>query len=307
VNDLFGTGRRAVSPRNSMLSTVTIVGVGLIGGSFGLALKRRGLVQHIIGAGRSRESLERALKLGAIDEIADGPHEAVKRSCFVFLAAPTRAICRIAEDLAAIVPEDTIVTDAGSTKALIVEEAERCWRDPVTFVGSHPIAGSEKSGVQHATPDLFDGRVVAITPTDRTSRAAVQKVIDVWRAIGAGTLEIGPANHDRIMATTSHVPHVIASLLVALVHGIDSETARKLAGKGLKDSTRLAESSAEMWRDICLTNDANIKGALDRFRQLLDRATDYIDRRDEDRLFELFNEMTEYRKELFGDARDTNG
>lgn len=290
-----------------MLSTVTIVGAGLIGGSFGLALKRRGLVQHIVGSGRSRESLERALQLGAIDEIADGPHEAVKRSCFVLLAAPVRAICRIAEDLASIVPEGTIVTDAGSTKELIVETAERCWRDPVTFVGSHPIAGSEKSGVQHATPDLFDGRVVAITPTDRTSRAAVQKVIEVWRAIGAATVEIGPANHDLILARTSHVPHVIASLLVALVHGIDSKAARKLAGTGLRDSTRLAESSAEMWRDICLTNGANIKGALEKFRGLLDQVTDYLEGRDEDRLFELFNEMTEYRRELFGDTRDANG
>lgn len=290
-----------------MLSTVTIVGVGLIGGSFGLALKRRGLVEHIVGAGRSRASLERALELGAIDEIADGVHDAVKRSCFVFVAAPTRAICRIVEELASSVPEGTSVTDAGSTKELIVEAAERCWRDPVTFVGGHPIAGSEKGGVQHATSGLFDGRVVAITPTDRTSRESVQKVTDVWRALGAATLEISPESHDQILARTSHVPHVVASLLVALVHGIDSEAARKLAGSGLRDSTRLAESSAEMWRDICLTNNSNIKGALEKFRELLDQATERLDKRDEEKLFGLFHDMAEYRKKLFGDARNRNG
>jgi len=289
-----------------MLSTVTIVGVGLIGGSFGLALKRRGLVEHVIGAGRSRASLERALELGAIDEIADGLHEAVERSCFVFLAAPTIAICRIVEELASTVPESTIVTDAGSTKRLIVDAAERCWRDTVMFVGSHPIAGSEKSGVLHAKPDLFDGKVVAITPTDRTSREAIQKVTDVWRALGAATLEIGPENHDRILARTSHVPHVIASLLVALVHGIDGEAARMLAGTGLRDSTRLAESSPEMWRDICLTNSINIRGALEQLRGLLDQAAEHLDAGDEEKLFELFHEMMRYRRELFGDARDTN-
>lgn len=290
-----------------MLSTLTIVGVGLIGGSFGLALKRRGLVEHIIGAGRSRASLERALEVGAIDEIADGLHEAVKRSCFVFLAAPTGAICRIAEELASIVPDGTVVTDGGSTKELIVEAAERCWRDPVTFVGSHPIAGSEKSGVQYATPGLFDGRVVAITPTDRTGPEAVQKVTDVWRALGAATLPISPEKHDRILARTSHVPHVVASLLVALVHGVDREAARKLAGTGLRDSTRLADSSAEMWRDICLTNSVNIKRALERFRELLDQVADDLDKHDEEKLFELFREMMKHRKELFGNARNTNG
>jgi len=290
-----------------MLSSLTIVGVGLIGGSFGLALKRRGLVEHVIGAGRSRASLDRALEVGAIDEIAQGLHEAVERSCFVFVAAPAGAICRIIEDVASVVQDGTVVTDGGSTKELIVEAAQRCWPDPVTFVGSHPIAGSEKSGVQYATPDLFDGRVVAITPTDRTSPEAVHKVTDVWRALGAATLELSPEEHDRMLARTSHVPHVIASLLVALVHGVDSEAARKLAGTGLRDSTRLADSSAEMWRDICLTNSVNIKRALERFRELLDQVADDLDRNDEERLFELFHEMMKYRKELFGDERNTNG
>jgi prephenate dehydrogenase len=290
-----------------MLSSVTIVGVGLIGGSFGLALKRRGLAEHIIGAGRSRASLERALELGGIDEIADDLREAVERSSFVFLAAPTRAICRIVEELASAVPDSAIVTDAGSTKKLVVDAAERCWRDTVTFVGSHPIAGSEKSGVLHAKSDLFDGKVVAITPTDRTSRAAVEKVADVWRALGAITLEIDPEEHDRILAGTSHVPHVIASLIVALVHGIDCEDARMLAGRGLRDITRLAASSPEMWRDICLTNGVNIRSALERFRELLDRVVEHLDARDEQKLFELFHEMMTYRQELFGNTRDTNG
>ena len=261
----------------------------------------------MIGAGRSRASLDRAVELGAIDEIAEGLHEAVARSCFVFIAAPARAICRIIEEVASVVPDGTVVTDGGSTKELIVEAAQRCWRDPLTFVGSHPIAGSEKSGVQYATPDLFDGRAVAITPTDRTSREAVQKVTDVWRALGATTLELSPEEHDRMLARTSHVPHVIASLLVALVHGVDSETARKLAGTGLRDSTRLADSSAEMWRDICLTNSVSIKRALERFRDLLDQVATDLDRDDEERLFELFHEMMKYRKELFGDERNTNG
>ena len=289
-----------------MLSTVTIVGVGLIGGSFGLALKRRMLAEHVIGAGRSMASLERALEAGVIDEIATDLREAVSRSCFVFLAAPTRAICRIVEEVADSVLHGPTVTDAGSTKELIVEVAERCWRDPVTFVGSHPIAGSEKSGVQHATPDLFDRKVVAITPTDRTSREAVQKVVAVWHALGASTIEISPGQHDRIVARTSHVPHLIATLLVALVHDIDSGAARDLAGTGLRDSTRLAKSSAEMWCDICLTNSGNITESLGKFRELLDQTSECLDRHDEKRLFEFLHGMTAYRNELFDETQDTS-
>ena len=291
----------------SVLPTVTIVGVGLIGGSFGLALKRRKLAQHVIGAGRSRASLERALEVGAIDEIADDFREAVRRSSFVLLAAPVRTIRQIVEEIAPLVSETTIVTDTGSTKTRIVDAAQRHWREPVMFVGSHPIAGSEKSGVQHATPDLFEGKLVAITPTENTSREGVQMVADTWRALGASTLEISPKKHDEILARTSHVPHVIATLLVSLVQGIDSEETRKLVGTGLRDSTRLAESSAEMWRDICLANNATIREALDEFRELLDRTIEHLNREDEERLLTLLRETNLYRKSLFEDNRETNG
>jgi prephenate dehydrogenase len=290
-----------------MLSNVAIVGVGLIGGSFGLALKRRKLAQHVMGAGRTRASLERALEIGAIDEIADDYREAVKRSSFVLLAPPVRAIPRILEETAPLVSRGTVVTDAGSTKKRIVDAAQRCWPAPVMFVGAHPIAGSEKSGVQHATPDLFEGRVTAITPTEGTSRQAVETVADTWRAVGAVTVEISPEKHDGILARTSHVPHVIAALLVSLVQGIDGEAARRLVGTGLRDSTRLAESSAEVWRDICLANHASIRDALGEFRKLLDRAIEHLDREDGERLEALLREALLYRKSLFGNARETDG
>ncbi|MCK5558558.1 MAG: prephenate dehydrogenase/arogenate dehydrogenase family protein, partial [Candidatus Hydrogenedentes bacterium] len=132
-------------------------------------------------------------------------------------------------------------------------------------------------------------------------------VADTWRALGASTLEISPKKHDEILARTSHVPHVIATLLVSLVQGIDSEETRKLVGTGLRDSTRLAESSAEMWRDICLANNATIREALDEFRELLDRTIEHLNREDEERLLTLLRETNLYRKSLFEDNRETNG
>lgn len=288
------------------LSTVTIIGVGLIGGSFGLAIKRRGLAGHVIGAGRSQASLDRARDLGAIDEIAADVRNAVKRSSFVFLAAPVRAICRSVESIAPLVSRTALVTDAGSTKTAIVSVAERLWGSPVMFVGSHPMAGSEKSGVEYATPELFEGRIVAITPTDRTDRDAVEAVVDVWHAIGAQTIEVSPERHDEIVARTSHVPHVIAALLVSLVQEIDSETTRKLAGTGLRDSTRLADSSSEMWRDICMTNNANIREGLREFRKFLDQTIESLAQKDDERLLALFRDIVAYRKTLFGDRDNRN-
>lgn len=232
------------------IQTLTIVGVGLIGGSIGLAAKRRGIAQRVLGAGRQQASLDRALAVGAIDEAFLDLAAAVHQADFVVFCTP---VDRIVEQVAVLAPgcsAGTILTDAGSTKAAIVAGMEGRLPKGIFFVGSHPIAGSEKRGPDHANADLFYGRLTVVTPTPRTDPHAVERVTAFWKALGSQVRQMGPEEHDRALALTSHLPHLVASALASVLPAELSP----LAGTGFRDTTRVAAGDPELWTGIFLQN-----------------------------------------------------
>ncbi|GIW87434.1 MAG: prephenate dehydrogenase [Isosphaeraceae bacterium] len=258
-----------------IVRSATIVGVGLIGGSLGLALKARGLVERVIGLGRDPERLELARRRGAIDRAVLDPAAAFGDSDLAVICTPVSQIVEQACLAGAHGPAHLVVTDVGSTKRGIVADLEREPSLRGRFVGAHPIAGSERSGVEHADGDLFQGAPCVITPGDSASDQAVQQVAALWHSVGSRVRIMAPAEHDRALTLVSHLPHALAA---ALVHLVDAEDA-SLAGGAYRDVSRIAASDEAVWTDIFLANREAMLDALARFsdqlaefRRLLDRA-----------------------------------
>jgi prephenate dehydrogenase len=248
------------------IETLTIVGVGLIGGSIGLAARERGLAERVLGAGRRESSLVRALAIGAIDEGCVDVVAAVQRADFAVFCTP---VDRIADQVLAAAPgcaPGTLLTDAGSTKAAIVHEVEGRLPGHVAFVGSHPLAGSEKRGPEHADPRLFHDRLTVVTRTARTDPAALERTSAFWQALGSRVRILTPEDHDQALALTSHLPHLLASALA----GILPAEARELTATGFRDSTRVAAGDPSLWTGIFMQNRAAVLGQLDRLRARLD-------------------------------------
>lgn len=239
-----------------MINKLTLIGVGLIGGSFALALREAGLVREVAGVGRSAENLSAALGMYVIDASVTDPAQAVQGADVVLLAVP---VGQLDEILAAIAPHlgtNTVVTDVGSTKQDVVALARRHFGTHFPrFVPGHPIAGAEKSGVKAARGDLFRERNVVLTPLPETDAAAIDLVARLWQGCGAKVSQMQPADHDMLFAAVSHLPHMLAFALVDYI--ADQANAEQLFGfaaSGFRDFTRIAGSSPEMWRDICLAN-----------------------------------------------------
>jgi len=271
------------------LGTLAVIGVGLIGGSFALAARRAGAVARIVGAGRSRENLDRAKAIGVIDSDAP-PAAAVRGADLVFLAMPVGHTAAVLAEIAPHVGPDAVITDAGSTKQDVVAAARAALGAGFPrFVPGHPIAGAEHSGVTAARADLFDGKRTVLTPLAETDAAAAARVRELWRACGADVREMSPAIHDRIFAAVSHLPHLLA---YALVHDIAThEAAGELfdyAASGFRDFTRIASSHPEMWRDVCIANRAALLAELDRFEQVLREARAMLAAQDAAGLERLF-------------------
>ena len=250
-----------------LFGQITIVGVGLIGGSVGLAAKARGVAGRVVGVGRDRARLEQAVRLGAIDTFTTDRAEGAADADLIVICTPVDQIGGDVFAVAAGAGRSAIITDAGSTKAGIVEAAD----DVVyhlhgpAFVGSHPLAGAEKGGVEYARADLFEGRVTILTPTDRTGAGAVERVEAFWRALGARTVRMSPDDHDRVLATTSHLPHAVA----AGVAGVTPPEWLPLSAGGFRDVTRIAGGSPELWAPIFQANRDAVLAALDRFTDRL--------------------------------------
>jgi prephenate dehydrogenase len=253
---------------------VVVCGVGLIGGSFALALKAAGAVREVVGLGRSRGPLEEALKLGVIDHIASDWEEAARDADLVLLGMPVGQMPAVMAALAPHLQPGTIVTDGGSTKSDVVAAARAAFGDKVAqFVPGHPIAGAEKSGVSAAKTELYVDKRVVLTPLPENPAAAVTRVRNAWEACGAKLSELSPAEHDSVFAAVSHLPHLLA---FALVHDLASrENADQLFGfaaGGFRDFTRIASSHPEMWRDICIANRTALLKELDAYMAELLRA-----------------------------------
>ncbi len=239
-----------------MINKLVIIGVGLIGGSFALALREAGLVREVAGVGRSAENLSAALGMYVIDASVTDPAQAVQGADVVLLAVPVGQLEAI---LAAIAPHlgtNTVVTDVGSTKQDVVVLARRHFGTHFPrFVPGHPIAGAEKSGVKAARGDLFRERNVVLTPLPETDAAAIDLIARLWQDCGAKVSQMQPADHDMLFAAVSHLPHMLAFALVDYIAGqANAEQLFGFAASGFRDFTRIAGSSPEMWRDICLAN-----------------------------------------------------
>jgi len=252
---------------------VTIVGVGLLGGSIGLAMRAAGPAVRIVGVGRRQSSLDEALEVGAVDEVHLDVAEGVAHADMVILATPVGAFGRLLEGAKAGLKAGAVVTDIGSTKAEVVAQAEFALGRGGPFVGSHPMAGSEHKGPAFARADLFAGATCIVTPTEHTPPELAERVERFWLALGMRVVRMSPADHDRAVARISHLPQVLASLLMQLPDEADLD----ISASGFRDSTRLAGSDPEMWRDIFLTNRQGILRVIDDFdrsllslRQLVD-------------------------------------
>ena len=267
---------------------LVIFGVGLIGGSLARALRERaGLAGRVVGVGRSVKSVERALELGVIDEAAALDDDlalsnALRDADIVLLAAPVAQTEPLLARIAPLLGARTIVTDAGSTKTDVVAAAKRTLGARVAqFVPGHPIAGRESSGVDAALPDLYVDRNVVLCPLPENAADDVERVASMWRATGACVRQMSEAQHDRVFASVSHLPHVLSFALVDQILATpDAELKFSFAAGGFRDFTRIAASSPEMWRDICLANRAALLAELDDYTAVLARFRAAIDASD---------------------------
>ena len=260
----------AVSSSEYLFQQVTIIGVGLLGGSLGLVLKERGLAKSVVGIGRRQANLELAVHLGAIDRFYSEPQEAVRDSDFIVLATPVDTYVSHIQRWGQHVSPGTIVSDVGSVKGQLVFDLEVVLPSTVSFIGAHPIAGKEKSGVAHATSTLFDGARCILTPTPHTNAEALTRIRDVWERAGSEVLAMDPMVHDWVLGAVSHLPHIAAFSLMHALQDLQASTPESLnlldfSGGGLRDTTRIAASSPEMWRDICLANRENLLKMVDQY------------------------------------------
>lgn len=255
-----------------IFNKVVIVGTGLIGGSIALAIKKKNLAREVIGISRRRKSLFLAEKKGAIDT-GSLSLDIAKAADLLILATPVNTIMSLARKISRIISSDCIVTDVGSTKKEVSSVLDRLFPN---YVGSHPLAGSEKRSIINARADIFKGSLCVLTPTKNTHRQTLKKIKLFWERIGARVVLLGPENHDRALAFVSHLPHIIAFSLINTV----PNKYLKLSSTGFRDTTRIAASDSEIWSDIFLSNRRNVLNTLDLLEKDLSRIKSLIQKRD---------------------------
>jgi prephenate dehydrogenase len=281
-----------------LFKQMTIIGVGLIGGSLGLIAKQKRLVEQVVGYGRKRGMLQRAVSLTAIDRYFLSLPKAVEGADLVVLATPIGTFEKICKEMLPYLQKGTVITDVGSVKGKWVKRMEQALSPQAHFVGGHPIAGREKSGVEAARAELFQGSRCLLTPTDKTDSGALKKVTALWEKAGAKVSLMDPFDHDQILGAVSHLPHLAAyALMETLAH---PKIARKkpvqFSAGGLRDFTRIAGSSPEMWRDIFLSNREVMVEMIDLFQETIEKIKKKILDEDGEGLFEIFDRAKEIRQ-----------
>ena len=281
-----------------MIKRLVIIGLGLIGGSLALAARNRGLSAEVVACGRSVDKIKPAVELGIVDRVAESWQEAVTGADMVVLAAPVNVLEENMRTIAPWLGAQTILTDVGSTKGSIVEAAERVFGAvPPGFVPGHPIAGTEYSGFQHALEDLFVDHKVILTPHQQTDPAALARVERLWTAVGAEVVEMDPQEHDRVLAATSHAPHMLSYALVKmLADRQDHQAIFDFAAGGFRDFTRIASSDPVMWRAISMANHGEITRLLVEYQALLGEMIERLDQQDGDYMEQLFRQAREARE-----------
>jgi len=280
-----------------IIKKLAVIGTGLIGGSFALALREAGAVERIVGIDSDRSNLERALSLGLVDEIAENACSGVSGAEVVFISVPVCSISSVLGSLAASLPAGCIVTDGGSVKAAIVRECDALIPAGCSFVGGHPIAGTENSGATAAFAALYRGKRCVLTPGATSGAQAIDTVARLWKAAGAEVCSMEAGHHDRIFAEISHLPHAIAYTLVHAVGTADVEGENVLSytAGGFRDFTRIASSDPVMWRDISLMNRDALLASIDGFTASLAELRRRIDSGDSGGLTEFFTTAKKFR------------
>jgi prephenate dehydrogenase len=277
--------------------TVGIVGVGLIGASLGLALKQAGAVSEIIGVGRSASNLDQAMKMGAIDRIAS-LEDAVNSSQWLVLCVPVAQMRALFAQIEPYLGSNTLITDAGSTKSdVILAAKETLGKKVCQFIPAHPIAGGAQHGAAAARADLFQGKQTIICQLQENSATDVALAEQFWETVGSMTKRISAVQHDAIYAAVSHLPHVLSyALMSSVLHSEDAEQKLGHAGAGFRDFTRIAASSPEMWRDICIANKQAILKELDQYLSITQRLREMIAKEDADGLEKVFQKASQARQ-----------
>jgi prephenate dehydrogenase len=276
---------------------VAILGVGLIGASFALAMKKYKLSNHITGHGRSIENLQRAKEMRIIDSYDLDPGKACDGSDLILFATPVGSFIEIARKIQSSLKKGAIVTDVGSVKGRLVHDMEALMPEGTYFIGGHPIAGSSRSGIDTARAEIFIDAKCIITPTEKTSKNALEMVIYIWKTFGSIVELINPDEHDRIYAVVSHLPHLIAYAIVNTVVDVDGSYL-KFAGSGFIGTTRIASSPTELWRDICILNKDNLLKSIETFNRNLERLSQYIKASDRESLEKEFKKAQRLRESI---------
>jgi prephenate dehydrogenase len=281
----------------NQFGVVSIVGVGLIGASLGLALKGAGVVREVIGVGRSSANLDQAKKMGAIDRVADLA-EAVQSSQWIVLCVPVAQMRAIFTQLEPHLGSNTLITDAGSTKSDVILAAKEVLGKKVCqFVPAHPIAGGAQHGAAAARADLFQGKQTIICQLQENSAADVALVEEFWKVLGSNIKRISAVQHDAIYAAVSHLPHILSyALMASVLNSEDAEQKLGHAGAGFRDFTRIAASSPEMWRDICIANKQAILKELDQYLSVTGRFREMIAKEDAAGLEKVFQKASQARQ-----------
>lgn len=280
-----------------IINRLAIIGVGLIGGSFALALRRAGVVGRIIGIDTDANNLAQALSLGIVDEIAADASSGVLDADAVFISVPVCAIAAVVQMISSSLPDGCIVTDGGSVKAAIVSQCDALMPPGCSFIGGHPIAGTEYSGAAAAFPGLFTGKRCVLTPGLTADPAALETISRLWSAVGADVCCMESGHHDRIFAEISHLPHAIAYTLVHTVGtaDVEGENVLSYSAGGFRDFTRIASSDPVMWRDIALMNRDALLASIDGFSASLAELRTRIVNRDQAGLTEFFTTAKQFR------------
>jgi len=279
---------------------VTIIGVGLIGGSLALVMKEKGLAGLITGGGRSQQTLEQAIALGVIDRAGKSAGQSVEDADLVVLASPVGMFEAIVREIAPHLKKGAVLTDVGSVKGELVRKIEQLLPAGVHFVPAHPIAGKEKHGVSEAVATLFLGAKCILTPTSQTDATTLAMITELWTQVGAKVMIMDADMHDKVFAAVSHLPHVAAYAMMSAVADLNTGTEDYLAfsGGGFRDFTRIAASSPEMWRDICVMNREQIVLMIERYQYSLNKIKKAIQYGDGERIEKQFRAASDVRRGL---------
>lgn len=281
------------------MKTLTIIGMGLMGSSLGLGLKKRGADVRIQAYARKAQTRQRALELGAADEVFETPVDAVAGADIAVICVPIWSIAELAKEMMPALKPGAVVTDVGSTKTRLISLMKELFADrEACFVGSHPIAGSEKTGVDAGNPDLYDGRLAVVCPAG-ASESAVIEISNLWKRVGSEVIRMSASQHDAMLASTSHLPHMIAA---ALARSVGVEKA-DFCGTGFQDTTRVASGSADMWVDIIDTNRVALEAELDHFHGELQGLLDILRNGNSDDIRRWLEEAADQRNVILSENR----